>query len=74
MGLSMFQKRLQNSTMSIDLQEQKSKGLFSCSQIHFMEPDVIEDPAPAFLYRVNGTITVIAVENSTTRRKRYLRV
>jgi hypothetical protein len=54
MGLSMFQKRLQNSTMSIDLQEQKSKGVFSCSQIHFMEPDGIEDHAPAFLYRVNG--------------------
>ena len=66
MGLSMFQKRLQNSTMSIDLQEQKSKGLFSCSQIHFMEPDVIEDPAPAFLYRVNGTITAIAVGTSKT--------
>ena len=64
MGLSMFQKRLQNSTMSIDLQEQKSKGVFSCSQIHFMEPDGIEDHAFAFLYRVNGTITVIAVGTS----------
>ena len=42
MGFSMFQKRLQNSTMSIDLQEQKSKGVFSCYQIHFMEPDGIE--------------------------------
>jgi hypothetical protein len=67
MGLSMFQKRLQNSTMSpmsIDLQEQKSKGVFSCSQIHFMEPDGIGDRAPAFLYRVNGTITVIAAGTS----------
>jgi hypothetical protein len=62
----MFQKRLQNSTMSIDLQEQKSKGVFSCSQIHFMEHDGIENHAPAFLYRVNGTITVIAVGTSKT--------
>ena len=62
----MFQKRLQNSTMSIDLQEQKSKGAFSCYQIHFVEPDEIEDHAPAFLYRVNGTITVIAVGTSKT--------
>ena len=38
MGPSMFQNRLQNSTMSIDFQEEKSKGAFSCSQIHFMKP------------------------------------
>ena len=64
MGLSMFQKRLQNSTMSIDLQEQKSKGAFSCSQIHFMKATEIGDHAPAFLYRVDGTITAITVETS----------
>jgi hypothetical protein len=52
--------------MSIDLQEQKSKGVFSCSQINFMKSDGIGDHAPAFLYRANGTITVIAVGTSKT--------
>jgi hypothetical protein len=31
-----------------------------------MEPDGVGDHAPAFLYRVNGTITVIAVGTSKT--------